>query len=252
MRSAAHRLLLTSRRCALTGGDRAEACLASAAIPASQFPSLLATRDLRGFAAEAAADNVHAPAPQETSLDEPTAPAARQPYFVKPPYRFRSDAARELDERTLDFAARMFAADLDAAPAVSEVEEQEQEQQLSLWRPAQAEALTAAAGTASLLPTEGAAAESSSSSSSPLEASAAAQYASRAAARKKRSALLQQRAAKLVGFDVWLDEHAEQAAAFVAVADKLGVQAEPLLLHIFKSRATHLLTCACSLCCMPR
>jgi hypothetical protein len=143
----------------------------------------------------------------------------------------------------------MFAADLDAAPAVSEGKEQEQEQehQLSLGRPGQAEGLTAAAGTASMLPTEDAAADSSSSSSGQLEASAAAQYASRAAARKKRSVLLQQRAAKLVGFDVWLDDHAEQAAAFVAVAEKLGLQAEPLLLHIFKSRATHLLTCTCAL-----
>ncbi|EFN51122.1 hypothetical protein CHLNCDRAFT_141306 [Chlorella variabilis] len=237
MRRTVHRLLLVVQGSALSSSSLADALLPAGSLPAAALlPALgpLAASQQRQFAAEPAQ---HPVAEQPTAAAPPppadAAASAKHAAAGKPPYRFRSPAHRDFDDRILEFAERVFRCDLDQQHADEQAAAQ-RAQRGGAAAPGQQTDAAAAGPDAQAAPVADAQTEA--------HAAAAAQFAGRSKARQRRKARLEEAVGRLQGYEGWLAAHGEGVAAFRAAAAGLGLDPEPFLSYMHAAGAAHLLS----------
>lgn len=192
MRRTVHRLLLVVQGSALSSSSLADALLPAGSLPAAALlPALgpLAASQQRQFAAEPAQ---HPVAEQPTAAAPPppadAAASAKHAAAGKPPYRFRSPAHRDFDDRILEFAERVFRCDLDQQHADEQAAAQ-RAQRGGAAAPGQQTDAAAAGPDAQAAPVADAQTEA--------HAAAAAQFAGRSKARQRRKARLEEAVGRL-------------------------------------------------------
>lgn len=223
MRTAAHRLLRQACSASFRDSLASVASLPGPFNNSAAFLGPLLALQHRSLAADAIAAAHSAPVASQTNEDVEQEATAN--------FRLPPDESPELNQMVADFSIRLFATSVDDEAA----------QQGDPTAAAEPAADGDAAGGSERGAAGGEAAQPS--SGAPSGAPSGTARAQGSAAARKGAARLKALEGRRPDYSVWLEAHGDAAAALREAAEKLGVNPDPLLVHIYASRATHLLEC---------